>query len=492
MDKEVYNTNKIVTPFGEKHIIYADYTASGKPYKPIEDWLIANIYPYYANTHSNATLGTIMAKYIQQSRDIIRKNLGANEDDAIIFTGHGCSSAVVHFIHLVDCKSCHRAVVFITDYEHNSNFLPWKMRNVDLVIVPTLKCGIIDLKEFKKLLDKHCKGKKDTFKIVSFSGGSNITGIVQPIDIICKLGHEYGCIVAFDMAAVAPYIEIDMHKDDKGGNYIDALFISPHKYLGGPGTPGLLVVNKRCVRNHEPFLPSGGTVRYTSDSVNIYSSNLEVRESGGTPNILGIIRCGLVFQLKGKNQSFIKKREKIVAKYVYKELSKIKEIQLVNCPETSDFVPIFSFMIPGVHYNFVVVLLNDLFGMQTRGGVSCSGLYAKKVCCLDDRKEQCIVNSILHGKGVPGEYGWCRVSFHYTMPDFVIDYMINAIQYVSENYQKYLKKYEYLPKDNKWVYISNKKRMVDSLKLDLDIDNSMYDRKSFTPSVAKTAFANLK
>lgn len=459
-NKNSYGTPLIQTSLFKRHIVYADFTASGQLFKTIEKFMQKNVYPFYANTHSNAYSGKLMVHYIKQSKDIIRQSINADKKDSVIFTGQGCSTAVTHFVHILNLNKNTKkldTVVFVTDFEHNSNFLPWKHAGVELVIIPTNENnGLVDETIFEKQLKKYSDKKQ---KIISFSAGSNISGILQNISRICILGHKYGFIVAFDFAAVAPYTKIDMHKNDKSGDYIDALFLSPHKFLGGPGTPGILVANNKLFSNKCPFYPSGGTVRYASRDYNIYSENNEVKEMGGTPNILGCIKIGLVFLLKNKLLSYITKKEKVVCDYSRKKLNQIKNLKVIipNCGNNPNItqIPIFSFIIEGLHYNFVVVLLNDLFGIQTRGGVSCSGIYAEKILKLSRDHENEIVKSIVDNKGVPKEYGWCRVTFHYTMPFYIIKYILKSIQFVAEHGESFLHLYKYSSGTNLWEFKNN-------------------------------------
>lgn len=450
--KNLYVPQKVETKFGKVKIIYADYTASGQPFKRIEKFIEENVYPYYANVHSNAYNGRKMSEFIEKSRNIIKRMLNCNPTDSILFTGSGCSCAITHFIHIINCEnqSKKETVVFVTDIEHNSNFLPWRelaVKNITLVIVPVNSKGMIDNQTLEHYLKKYNNFKN---KFISFSACSNVIGTKQNIEMICKIGHQYDCFVCFDFAASAPYVEINMHKDDSTGNYIDAVYISPHKFIGGPGTTGLLVFNDKLIKNKCPYYPSGGTTRFSSKNIKIYSNSVEKRESGGTGNILGVIKLGLVFNLKLVLQSYIKKREQEIIEYVGPKLQEINTIKILN-PSFDNIIPIYSFIVPNYHYNLIVALLHDLFGIQTRGGVDCNSTLQKRLLKLNDDDEIDVAKSIVEDKGVPKNYGWIRVTFHFSLTNKEIDYIIKAIKHVSKNVHKYINKYTYHPKKNLWL-----------------------------------------
>jgi selenocysteine lyase/cysteine desulfurase len=442
----LYEEPDIPTSHGIKKSIYADYTASGKPFKYIENYIKDKVYPYYANTHSNAFCGRYMQSFIDKSKRYIRKVINANKDYSILFTGNGCSCAINHFIHILDLHNSEitkeNTVVLITEMEHNSNFLPWKELNVTLKLIKLdNNTAVIDFDDFTNKMEKYKDYKN---KIISVIACSNIIGVRQPIHYISKMGHKYGFIVCFDYACNAPYDPINMI-----GNDIDAIYLSPHKFLGGVGTTGLLVIKDKLFKNKCPLFPSGGTVRYTSNTKKIYSIDNEKRESGGTPNIIGCIKTGLVFKLKSILYPYIVYKEHKILKYVFPRLKNIPNMILLN-KLNFNMLPIFSFRIPNLHYNLVVLLLNDLFGIQSRGGVSCSGLFAKKLLNINNNEENKIVNEITHDKGVPGDYGWCRVTFHYTMSFENINNILNGISFIAINGYKYEDLYKYDKINNIW------------------------------------------
>ncbi len=242
-----------------------------------------------------------------------------------------------------------------------------------------------------------------------------------------------------------------MHKSDSCNKYFDAVFISPHKFFGGPGTPGLLIAHKDLFKNKVPYCPAGGTVRFVCPSFQTYSQDIETRETGGTPNILGSIKAGLAFNFKCQNQAFITLRDRQLTRYAQSRLQAMEHVKLLNPVNNLNRLPIFVFTIDKLHYNYIVVLLNDLFGIQSRGGVSCCSLLAQDLLHVGPYQQKCINNQIVSGHGVPSDYGWCRVSFHYSMPDFLVEYILNAIDFVSKYGYFFKQMYSYSPQGNKWM-----------------------------------------
>jgi len=440
----------IPTPFGEKYSINADYTASGAIYQPIEKFIRQHVHKFYNNAHSNAYNGKLMANYIEQSRNLIRKSIGAKPCDKIIFTGNGCSGAVTHLIHSLKLRfqTTPKTVVFVSVAEHHSNHLPWTHLPVDLEIIPLTPEGIINATYFEKKL-KHYSSENRPM-ILSITAGSNVTGILQPVYALAKLAHKWKCLAFFDYAACGPYVPIVMHYDDE--TYLDAIFISPHKFLGGPGSPGILIASEKLFKNEEPFCPGGGTVRFVCKDFQHYSNSIEVRESGGTPNIIGCIKAGLAFQLKDDLLPTITKKEHQLNTYIRPILEQIENLELINPPTSSvEQIPIYSFRVKDLHYNFVVVLLNDLFGIQSRGGVSCCSVFAQYLLHIGKQKQQKIYHQIVDDHGVPETYGWCRITFHYTMTPIIVDYILEAITFVCKHGKEFLPEYEYLSKANNWI-----------------------------------------
>ena len=436
-------THRIKTPFGSKYYVNADITASGIPEETIEQYIKTNIEPYYANTHSNNHNGKLMAHYIEESKNIIRKSIHTLEDDRVIFTGNGCTGAVRHLIHSLGLYKEHteNVSIFMSVLEHHSNYLPWKHVPCELVIIPVvMDTGIIDL----KILEEELNKRKHTRNICSFTACSNVTGVIQPVYDIAKLVHSCGGFIFFDFAASAPYVPINMHKDDI--SFFDAIYISTHKFVGGVGTPGILVANKRLFMNNEPFYPGGGTTVFDYSNNLRYCDNIETRESGGTPNIIGSIKAGLVFDLKCNKLRYIRMRNREINRMVHAKLESIQGIIVLNPSSGLNInqLPIYSIVIKPYHYNLVTILFNDLFGIQVRGGISCCSLYAQQV------KKNNTICSLTH-------CGWVRITFHYLMSNDVVNYILTAIRYIAKNIHMLVRNYQYNKDDNTWSFIGYKK-----------------------------------
>lgn len=438
----------IKTPFGNKNIIYADFAGSGRIDNKIEEYMNKNIVPYYSNTHSNSYCGRLMTFYIKQSKKAIRKSVNGNKDDMIIFTGNGCTGAVNHLIHILDLKmkTDPVTVIFVSIAEHHSNYLPWSHVPVKFeTILIDKETGYIDMKMLEEKLILY----KNNPKICSFTAGSNVTGVNQKVYDIASLVHRYDGLIFFDFAATAPYVQINMNHSE---GYFDAIYISTHKFVGGPGCPGILIAKKDLFINNVPYYPGGGTVFFVCHRYIKYNRNPETKESGGTPNILGSIKAGLVFQQKDKKLDKIVSRNQEINSKVYLRLKNTKNLILLNHQPNNDNVPIYSFKIKELHYNYIVVLLNDLYGIQSRGGIACCSLYAQFLLNVHSEKQDDICRNILDESEYPSDYGWCRITFHYTMTDEIIEIILQAIEYVAMNGHKLLPRYSFDKESNQWMY----------------------------------------
>lgn len=448
-----------------------DQTASSFPLKYVDNKIQKLVYPYYSNTHSNNCFGRLMSKMIETSKQEIMKSVnGSCEIHKILFTGNGCSGAINHFVHLIE-PILINSIVFISDLEHYSNYLPWYHKAKKLVVINTTEDGLIDENQLVKELKKY----KNKMKLISFSAASNVTCVIQNVDELCKIGHKYGAKVFFDYAASAPYVDINITKNKKEGEYIDAIFFSPHKFPGAQGTPGIVIFDKSLACNTITYTPSGGTVRFLSEKDGpIYTNEIEKKEMGGTPNIIGIIKTALCIKIKTHYLPQIIKHENELNIYFSKYLKQISKkcpnIKILNPNFFSGKgkkLPIFIFQLKDYHYNYVVALLSDLFGISTRGGISCSGVLAKKLLHICDSELNKIKKNILNNKGVANNYGWVRLTLHSIHTKEDLKYISKSIYSLCKNIHMYTDYYKYIPDKN----IYNSKACNDGICVEMNVNS---------------------
>ena len=450
------------SPFGRRRIVYADWTASGRLYGPIEKKIAETFGPFVGNTHSESSVtGTSMTRAYHEAHRIIKRHVNAGPDDVIINAGFGMTAAVNKFQRILGlrvpekCYSymCERRkekpIVFISHMEHHSNHTSWLETLADVKVVRPNKLGLIDLNDLEAKLKKYAHRP---VKIGSFTACSNVTGIETPIRELARLMHEHGGLCFVDYAASAPYVNIDMHPEDPMEK-LDAIFFSPHKFLGGPGSSGVLIFDKSLYRNKIPDHPGGGTVNWTNPWGGVrFIDDIEAREDGGTPGFLQAIKAALAIKLKeAMGVDNILAREHEMVKLVFEELNKTPRIHVL-ADTIEERLGIFSFYVNRIHYNLIVKLLNDRFGIQTRGGCSCAGTYGHYLLHVGPRKSKRITEKIDQGD-LSEKPGWVRMSIHPTMTDDELHYIIHAIEEILKNIKKWEKDYTYSPQTNEYSHI---------------------------------------
>ncbi|MDP2067689.1 MAG: aminotransferase class V-fold PLP-dependent enzyme [Lutibacter sp.] len=440
------------SPYGKKKIIYTDWTASGRLYRPIEEKLLNEFGPFVANTHTETSVtGSAMTIAYHKARSIIKDHVKATAEDVLITSGTGMTGVINKFQRILGLKvsenikkyakipSAIKPIVFITHMEHHSNQTSWLETIADVEIIPCQESGLMCFDSFEKLLIQY---KDRPIKIASVTACSNVTGIVTDYHKIAKMIHHYGGLCFVDFACSAPYVEINMHPDDEEA-YLDAIFFSPHKFLGGPGSLGVLIFNKKLYKNMVPDNPGGGTVNYTNPWGNHdYIDDIETREDGGTPGFLQTIKIALAIQLKEKmGVKNILAREHEMIDLVFEKLAKIPNLQLL-AGQHKDRLGVFSFFIENAHFNLIVKLLNDRFGIQTRGGCSCAGTYGHFLLHVDQQTSRSIEEKISEGCLVERP-GWIRMSIHPTITNEEILYVCESIKQVAENIEEWRNDYQY-------------------------------------------------
>lgn len=439
------------TPYGEtKTIIYADWTASGRCYLPIEKSIQEEILPYVANTHTDTnTTGKGMTYAYHKARTIIKKHVNANANDVLISSNSGMTGVVnklqrilglkIHerFKDRIKLSEEERPVIFITHMEHHSNQTSWIETIGDVVVVDPDQNGLVSLGNFEAEIKKY-PGRK--LKIAAVTACSNVTGIFTPYHDIAKLIHEAGGVCFVDFACAAPYVNINMHPENKEA-YLDAVYFSPHKFLGGPGSSGIVIFNKNLYHNAVPDHPGGGTVDWTNPwGQHKYHDDIEDREDGGTPSFLQTIRVAFCIKLKEEmGVENMLAGEKEVMTYLWEKLSQIKNLHIL-ASNVKERLGIISFYIDNLHYNLGVKMLNDKFGIQTRGGCSCAGTYGHYLLNVSKEHSRQITNLINIGDNSQ-KPGWIRLSIHPTTTMEEARIMADSIEKLAANFESWSNDY---------------------------------------------------
>lgn len=469
------------TPFGERLVTYADYTASGRGVRFIEHYM-EHLLELYGNTHTEDDItGSLTTQRLQEAERIIKQHLNAGKEYHIIETGTGSTGAIHRLQQILgvyippagkerfrsllvqnlspsaftEIESLLRAnspVVFVGPYEHHSNEVSWRECYAEVVEIDLDHQGLIDLEDLEQKVSHPLYAKR--LKIGSFSAGSNVTGIRTPVYDIARILRKHNCLVFFDFAAVAPYIRIDMEHDSETS--FDAVFFSPHKFLGGPGTTGILVFHERLYPAHlPPTLAGGGTVDFVNINDQAYSKDIETREKPGTPGILQTLKAALAIQLK--ERAGVEAIEAKEAEYIRRAIEffqAIPEIEIVGNPDPALRIGIISFNIRAgdsyLHPRFVVKLMNDLFGIQARAGCSCAGPYGHRLLHIDLKKSLEFKQKILHGEmGI--KPGWARLNFHFLFTEEEFRFILEAVAFIARYGLYFLPRYQFDLATGSWT-----------------------------------------
>ncbi len=462
------------SPYGTKRILYTDWTASGRAYGPIEARLQEEILPFFANTHTGTTItGQMMSSAYEQAKVIIKEHVNAREHDVLIFCGSGMTAAVSKLQRIMGLRipeqimtygkyfqpvESERPLVLITHMEHHSNHISWLETIATVEVIRPGEDGNVDLEHLRELLERFSHRKN---KIAAITACSNVTGLETPIHEIALIMHENGGLCFVDFACSGPYVHINMHPGSGLGD-LDAIYFSFHKFLGGPGTPGVLIFNSKLYKNRIPDHPGGGTILYSNPwKVHEYITDIELREDGGTPPILQGIKAAMCIRLKEEmGVERMLEREQEMLRRLFDRLEKVTGLEILGANRKR--LGVISFMIRNAHYNLIVKILNDRFGIQARGGCSCAGTYGHLLLCIDKTRSYEILNSLRAGE-LWRKPGWVRLSIHPTMTDAEIEYILDAVEITAERYEEWGKAYVYDPASNEYTFANAKSCMTFSI-----------------------------
>ena len=452
---------KYQTPYGEQTMIYNDWLAAGRLYHPIEKKIVDDFGPYAANTHTETNIsGSVMTYSYHHARQIIKEHVNASEHDVLLFGGYGMTGAINKFQRILGLKRhCpmydkhkeseeNRPVVFVTHMEHHSNHTSWYETTADVVILPPDENLLVNPSILKNEIKKYHNRK---IKIGAFTACSNVTGVITPYYQLAEIMHEHGGYCFVDFAASAPYVEINMHPENEKQS-LDAVYFSPHKFLGGPGSSGVVVFDSELYNNSVPDHPGGGTVEWTNPWGEYkFIDDIETREDGGTPGFLQAIKASLAIKLKeDMGVENIRKREHQLLDTAMNKLSEVAGINIL-ANNTSPRIGVISFFHDTIHYNLFVKILNDRFGIQVRGGCICAGTYGHYLLHISKNRSHSLVKRINHNDR-SAKPGWIRFSMHPVTLDSEVLFFCSAIKEIVKNIDIWKSDYKYDKKTNEFYH----------------------------------------
>nr|WP_321254511.1 aminotransferase class V-fold PLP-dependent enzyme [uncultured Ruegeria sp.] len=422
-------------------LVYADYVASGRALRQVENFVAGHVLPFYANSHTEASFcGSYMTRLRREARAEIARIVGARGEDAVIFTGSGATAGLNRLVSLLGIEQADQPVVLIGPYEHHSNILPWRESKARVIEIPEAPEGGLDLDALKEAL---VANQDADLLIGSFSAASNVTGIITNPDPVTRLLKEHGAVSVWDYAGGGPYLPMDMGPADARK---DAIVVSPHKFPGGPGASGVLIVNSHAVQRSCPSWPGGGTVSFVSPWRHDYSEDLATREEAGTPNVIGDIRAALAFIVKDVvGAEEIAKREALYNQMALDGWRGNPNLTLLGV-DNSHRLPIFSFLVRDnsgqpVHQQLFTRMLSDVYGIQARGGCACAGPYAHRLLGIDRATSEVLHAELSAGKEMK-KPGWVRLNFSYLMTEETVQFIIDSVNDLSHRTEEFAPFYD--------------------------------------------------
>ncbi|HEX7622659.1 MAG TPA: aminotransferase class V-fold PLP-dependent enzyme [Anaeromyxobacteraceae bacterium] len=487
----------IASPFGPRRMLYADLTASGRALSFVEA-RIARLLPLYANVHSaNSTAGRATTALREDARRAVARGVGASPDDVVLFVGSGATAAVNKLVGLLGLRIPEplereyglsraiprerRPVVLAGPYEHHSNELPWLESIAEVIEIGLREDGTLDLDDLR---GKAAAFRDRPVRIGAISAASNVTGVLTDVRAVCRILHAEGALACIDYAAAGPYVSIDMHPADPAER-IDAVFLSTHKFMGGPGASGVLVARSSLFQSRVPERPGGGTVDYVGPAYAAapcaavcdapagrdqrlrvdYAPRLADREEGGTPNILGDVRAGLAFELRALlDPSRILPHEVRLAESALARLSAHPRLKVLG-PLQGPRLPILSFDVEGLHHELVSTLLDQLFGIQGRAGCSCAGPYGHRLLGIDPAHSE-RYRRLIHAGLLGAKPGWVRVSIPYYASPADVSYLLAAVEFVADHGEAFVPLYRLSWRSGSWTCLQPPQAETAPVRLD--------------------------